>query len=308
MADDAKAGQSDYTAMFSDWMKQMTGMWDQTRMWTDMMGMKPGAFPGMSDSKTSSKAEKAFMSSSKIAMALAGKLGEPENVEAILKAMDTLPEISMSMGRQITDTFLGMQKKWTDQISKMDQQKKAYNFDGIDENIIRMWKDTYENEIKKYFHIPTLGLNRFQQERQNRLLDEFNNFQLTLAEFMYVFNAPVEKSAQVMREKTEEMAEKGEIPENFKDYYNMYIKVLEGHYMTLLQSPEYVEAMSKTIEALVRFKKAKEDVFEDILVSFPIPTHKEMDELYRDFHEMKRKIRELTKRLDRYEKQDSETA
>lgn len=304
MAEQAEKKQFDPATMFAEWMKQMGGVWNQAGLWTRMMQM-PGVFPEMPDKGAASKAGKAFLSSSKIAMALAQKLGEPENMEAFLKAMDTLPEVSLSMGQQIVGTYLEMQKMWTDQMAKMDRHKEAYNFEGVDENFFRMWQDIYQKEFKRYFNIPTLGLIRFQQERQNRFLDECNNFQLALSEFLYLFSVPVEKSAQVMREKTEEMAEKGEIPDNFKDFYNMWVKVLEGHYMTLLQSEEYVAAMSKTIEALVRYIQAKEDFFEDMLAVVPVPTNKEMDELYKEFYELKRKVRDMSKRLDRYEKQDA---
>ena len=104
-----------------------------------------------------------------------------------------------------------------------------------------------------------------------------------------------------MQEKTEEMMEKGDVPSDVKDYYNMYIKILEGHYMTLLQSPEYIRVMSDTINALVKYKQAKEEVLYDMLSSLPIPTNKDMDELYKEFHVLKKRVREHAKRMDRLE-------
>jgi len=108
----------------------------------------------------------------------------------------------------------------------------------------------------------------------------------------------VEKSSAVMQEKVEELIEKGDIHDNFKDYYNMWIKILEGHYMTLLKSPEYTQVMNKTVEALVQYRKAKDEVMYDVLEKLPIPTNKDMDELYKDFYLLKKKVRELSKKLE----------
>lgn len=308
MTEDTGKRQADGADMFTEWMKKMSGTWEQAQRWSQMMQTPPGGFPGMSDAGAASEATKAFMSGGKIAMAMASKLGEPENVDAFLKSMSTMPEISQYMSKQIADTYLEMQKMWSEHLSKFDQHKKAYNFDGIDENFFRMLRDVYDKEFRRYFNVPTLGLNRFQQERRNRFMDEMNKLQLALSEFLYLFSVPIEKSSQVMREKTEEMVEKGELPENFKDYYNMWVKILEGHYMTLLQSPEYVQAMAKAIEALVNFNKAKSDVLEDMLEGLPVATSKEMDDLSREFYELKRKVRDLSKRMDQRKTADSESA
>ena len=34
-------------------------------------------------------------------------------------------------------------------------------------------------------------------------------------------------------------------PEDPKAYYQMWIKILEGHYMTLFQSPDYVKTLGE---------------------------------------------------------------
>ena len=59
--------------------------------------------------------------------------------------------------------------------------------------------------------------------------------------------------------------------------------------------------MSDTINALVRIQTAKEEVLYDMLNTLPIPTNKDMDELYKEFHVLKKRVREQDKRLDRLE-------
>jgi hypothetical protein len=248
-----------------------------------------------------SQAQKMLLSSGKLLHAMLAKMSDPSSIEAALQGMETLPEVSMNMMQQSAGSFVEMQKKLTEQASKIGKQTEAYKFEGIDENVFKMLKETYDKEIRKFFNVPALGLTRFYQERVNRLADETQQFQMALSEFLYLFSVPFEKTAKVMQEKTEEMVETGDVPSDIKEYYNMYIKVLEGHYMTLLQSPEYIRVMSDTLNALVKYQQAKEEVLSDMLSALPVPTNKEMDELYRDFHVLKKRVRALSQRMDQWE-------
>jgi polyhydroxyalkanoate synthesis regulator phasin len=75
----------------------------------------------------------------------------------------------------------------------------------------------------------------------------------------------------------------------------MWIKVLEGHFMTLFQTPEYVETMGKTITVLAEFTCAKDAVMEDVLRGFPVASRSELDDLARELYELKKRIRKLEK-------------
>ena len=62
-----------------------------------------------------------------------------------------------------------------------------------------------------------------------------------------------------------EMAQGGELPDDTKGYYNLWVKVLEGHFMTLFQTPEYVDTLTRTVNALADFSAARDSALEDIL-------------------------------------------
>lgn len=281
-------------SLFAQWTKSATDFWG------NMLQMQSG----MSDaSETSRKnplhqTQKAWESSSKILGALFSTMSEPENLESALKGMDSIPEFMMQMAQQSWEGYLELQKKMAENAAKIGQHTEAYKFEGIDQNIFKAWRDIYEKEFRQYLNVPQLGLNRFHQEKINRLIDRLNIFQSSLNEFIYMFYIPIEKSGAVMQEKIEQLAEKGELHENFKEYYNMWIKTLEGHYMTLLKSPEYAEVMNNTINALVQYREAKQEVLYDVLKELPIPTNKDMDELYSDLYILKKKVGELSRKLD----------
>jgi polyhydroxyalkanoate synthesis regulator phasin len=77
----------------------------------------------------------------------------------------------------------------------------------------------------------------------------------------------------------------------------MWIKILEGHYMTLFQSQDYNQTMARTLEALNQFLAARRDVFEDALKLLPVSTYRDMDEVNREIYQLKRRIRTLEKKL-----------
>ena len=73
--------------------------------------------------------------------------------------------------------------------------------------------------------------------------------------------------------------------------YQMWIKILEGHYMTLFQSPEYVKTLGKTLDAMAEFSAANNDVMADMLNILPISTQKDMDDLYKEIYLLKKRIK-----------------
>ena len=180
---------------------------------------------------------------------------------------------------------------------KIGQRVEAYNFDNLDQEVFKALTDIYDKELRQYFHIPQLGLTRFYQERFNALLDKQNIFETTLAEFLSIIYLPIEKSFKVLQEKLQTMAQEGVLPKEAKENYAMWIKILEGHYMSLFKSKEYTDALHNTLEKLEDFIQAKNETLQDMLQFLPVPTNKEMDELYKEFHQLKKRVRELEKKV-----------
>ena len=296
--DDKDKKTTDTEEMFADWMKTATdffgGLTKMQPAWPDMFGSTANIPKGPAQ-----KSKKAWESGAKYFQAMFSSFSSPENLEGIFKGVDSIPDFMTSMTQQSWEGFLELQKQWMERAAKTGQQSKAYNFDDIDQDTFKTIREIYENEVQKFLKIPALGLTRFHQEKINRLIDKYNLFQTSLGEFLYVFSVPIEKASTVMQEKIEQMAEQGEINHDFKDYYNMWVKVLEGHYMTLLKSSEYTQVMDNTIKSLVQYRAAKDDLLCDVLQQqFPVPTNRDMDELYKEIYLLKKKVKELSRKVD----------
>jgi class III poly(R)-hydroxyalkanoic acid synthase PhaE subunit len=281
---------------FADWMKMTTEFWGPMAwMWTPFHktnGMTPdpikyGKKPRMKESWDT--VQKTWQAFSQV-------MSEPETMETLLKGAGMLPEIFLKIAQTGLNTFLNIQKQWLEGYGKLQESTKSYTHEDLKEDAFKTWTQLYEEEFRKFFKIPQLGLTRLYQEKMIRSMDKFNIYQAAVAEFSRLLLLPMEKSFQVLQEKLTELADEGELPEDSKKYYQMWIKILEGHYMTLFQSSEYTQALNKTLDSLSEFSVAKKEILQDFMNMLPVPTHKEMDELYKEIYLLKKRIKELEKK------------
>ena len=222
-------------------------------------------------------------------------LSEPDTIEAFFKGTSVVPEILVNKAQTGLNGFVQFQQQWLERSGKVGESTKAYAFENLDEDVLKVWNDLYEKEFRQFFNIPQLGLTRLYQEKMIQFVDKSNIFQTSLAKFLRLLSLPMEKSFQVMQEQLTELADEGQLPEDPKAYYQKWIKILEGHYMTLFQSPEYIQTLNNTLDALSEFSAAKKESLLDFLNLLPIPTHKEMDELYKEIYLLKKKVKTLEK-------------
>ena len=222
-------------------------------------------------------------------------MGEPESASATANSVSALPEILMKMAGSGFESAMQIQNHLMEKASKIGKRTEAYNFDNLDQEVFKALTDIYEKELRQYLKIPPLGLTRFYQERFNEMLDKHNLFETTLAEFLSILYLPMEKSFNVLQEKLQERAEEGNLPSEGKESYALWLKILEGHYMNLFKSKEYTDALHRTLNKLEDFLIAKNEAMRDFLQLFPIVTHKDMDEMYKEFHLLKRRVKKLEK-------------
>lgn len=288
--DSEQSSFGDPQALFSAWVKTVGDFWQ-------------GAFKTSSpDAAKRSSAENKtkFKNNLNAAMsafqATATGMTDPAALSSLFKGAGAMPEILARLAQTSLGSFVQIQQKLFESAGRIGKSAEAYKFDELDENIFRAWGEIYEKEFKQFLQVPQLGLTRLYQEKGNLALDKYMVFQTALAEFSRLLALPVSRSFNVLQAELGELAEKGELPEDSKVYYNLWIKILEGHYMTLFQSPEYISALGKTLAAMAEFTQARDDLVEDFLAVLPIPRQKEVDELYEEIYRLKKRIKTLEKK------------
>ena len=222
---------------------------------------------------------------------------QPESESAAANAMSALPEIFLKMAKSGFDAAMQIQNHLLEKAGKIGKRTEAYNFENLDQDVFKALNEVYEKEIQQYFKIPPLGLTRFYQERFNELLNQHNIFETTLAEFLSILYLPMEKSFKVFQEKLKQMSEEGNIPTSAKENYAMWLKILEGHYMTLFKSSDYTDALHRVLKHFENFMIVRNETMQDYLQMLPIVTNKDIDDLYKEFHLLKKRVNKLEKLL-----------
>jgi class III poly(R)-hydroxyalkanoic acid synthase PhaE subunit len=283
--------------LLATWLKTATEFWgSMARTWANGADTSAASdTTAESEKNPAQRAQESLQSALKTWLALSSVMSDPGTLDAQLKGIQGLPEIITRLVQSGWEGYFQLQQQWLQRADRIGKTTEAYKFEKLDQNVFALWNELYEKEFRQFLHLPQLGLTRFYQERAGRAVDEFNIFQAKVAEFLHVFLLPMEKSYKVMQDKLTEMAEAGELPHDAKAYYQMWIKILEGHYMTLFKSPEYADAMSQALNSLENYKMTSEKVMEDMLEMIPVPTQKDMDELYKEIYLLKKRVKALEK-------------
>ncbi len=292
--DDKPPVQDGPQSMLEAWLRASTEFWASVAKVPFLASEAAGTEPWW-EKVTKGRALVTWGSSLKTMQAFSSLMTEPGTMEEVFKGINTLPELMAKFVQPAWNGFFFLQQEWMKAAGRIGESAAAYSFENIDQDAFQAFINVYEKEFRHFLTVPQLGLTRGYQEHVNQALDRLNIFQATMAKFMALLYLPVEKSLKVMQEELAKMADQGRLPESSRDFYRMWVKVLEGHYMNLFKSPHYTHTLGKTLDAMSAFMVAKKKILEDALQFLPVPTQKEMDELYREIYLLKKRVKELEK-------------
>jgi uncharacterized protein YukE len=90
---------------------------------------------------------------------------------------------------------------------------------------------------------------------------------------------------------------------NLNSYYTKWIKTLEGQYMELFRSPEWHQSLNRLIDGAASFRASRNEILTDFIQFLPIPTNKDMDDVYKELYHLKKTIKQMAKKLKDLEPQ-----
>jgi class III poly(R)-hydroxyalkanoic acid synthase PhaE subunit len=282
-------------SLLETWLKMSVEFWQNAgNMWKTPSTFSESESSGDDGPKT--RMEETLGSTLKAWQSMSNFMSEPEAMEAVTRGIHAFPEIMARALRPAWAAFFETQLQWMEKAAKFGESTVAYNFDNLDQEAFKAWREIYENELRRYLTMPQLGLTRQYQEKLAQTMDKFNMFQTTMAEFISVMYLPIEKSMKVMQDQLADLMEKGQLPQKQKEYYNIWIKTLEGHYMTLFKSPEYTTMLGNTLDKMGEYLASRRELLEDAMKSLPVASHKDLDELYKEMYQLKKRIKSLEKK------------
>jgi hypothetical protein len=263
--------------------------------WEDMAQMGPsgcGAGDRTAASQSEAGAADPCLAALNLWQAFFSLMSEPGTVTAVFDGIKAPTEIILKMAQAGWSGYFYLHQQWLEGLNPEAYQDEPYGFENLDQEIFKVCTEIYEKDFRELLNMPQMT--HLSQGGLNRAMDKFGQFQAAMAEFVYLLFLPLKKSLRDMRGVLEEG---GRPLEDFKDYYRKWLRVLEGHYMTLFQSPECTRTMSHTLNALEDFNQAKQELVSEALAALPIPSQREMDELYREIYLLKKAVKSLSKKM-----------
>lgn len=287
--------QIDSELIINSWIDNATKLWES--MATDeKSGINVSGSSFGKDEKVEKMIFKSWEPALKTWQDFASKVNKKEMLENIVEGNKTGTENFHKFLKSGLDGFSFFQKKWMESAKNIDEIFKQHQGEkNSGPEIFNMFNDIYQKEFSKFFTVPSLGLSREYQQKIQHAIDKSNIFHVTLLEFLSFLYIPFEKSFIVVQDTLASLADKGSLPEDSKEYYQMWLKQLESHYMLLFKSSEYTNALNKVIEAMSEFVTARQQIVQDTIRQFGIPVEQDMDELYKDIYLLKKRIRSLEK-------------
>jgi hypothetical protein len=224
-------------------------------------------------------------------------MSHPNTLSAYLQGIAKLPESLTGLILPALTAAAEIHQKGMGQMGKAGDFLSSFNFENPDKHILDLWRNLYDQEFRKLLNIPQLGLTRQYQEKANRLMDRFNLLQAAMADFLRLLCLPFEKTQAAYSKKLAGDVEKNELPTDFKSQYMIWLKILEGHYMTLFKTPEYLTSLSNTISAAAEYSLAKKSLTDDLLKILSIPSSDTIEGLYKELYDMKKRLKALEKTI-----------
>lgn len=221
--------------------------------------------------------------------------------QAFSKALN-VPESGVGGPKTTQELFTRlMEPLWSAMLAPKSADKGA---EGKQEDLRAMtrqfsknWFDLFEKEFRQVLNVPQLGLTRYYQEHAARAVEKFNDFQSDITKFINLLCEPLVETIQALQEEVKSSREGGEeFVKDSKAQYQKWINKLEASYFELLKSPEYTSALSQIMISLRDYRTSKQQLLIDLLQDLPVPTHKDMDELYKEIYTLKKRVKELERR------------
>ncbi len=219
-------------------------------------------------------------------------------MENLTQGLNRVPDMSMRMAQAWTENMSSLLQEslnGMEQSLSQDPQSRP-------ENSLQALVEAYSKSMQKMLNMPKLGLNRYSQERMAQAMDKLNQFNAVASEFSMQMLQPVESSFVKMQQKLKDMAEGDGYFEEAKEYYSLWIKILEGDYMNLLQSPEFIKSFHNVVNTYMEFYALYEEVMQDGLQFLPVTTKKDMNSVYKENYLLKKQVKALSHRMEDLEK------
>ncbi len=165
-------------------------------------------------------------------------------------------------------------------------------FKQFTEQASKQYLNLYEEFMGKYLRMPPLGIGRETMGESMAAGEAYHKLAVAVGEFIQHFSVPLTDTLESLKAVMDQDADQ---VDNAQELYSIFMQKLDQKYETYLRSKEGVQEVAELIDHYLEFKQRLDNAMLPWMDFYNIPTKKDMQEVYRKLHQLKRKNRELEK-------------
>jgi hypothetical protein len=160
----------------------------------------------------------------------------------------------------------------------------------------------YEDTVGRAMIAPSFGYFKALNEKIGQTLYAYARFNTAKNAFSSMLYKTGLKAAEKVYQRSSEFIGKEASPENFKAFYRVWWTVNEETYHELLRSEEFTTMAKEMLSRGLLFRKWFDELTDHVLRFTNIPGKKDMDEIYKTIHDLKREVRNQKRAIRDLEK------
>lgn len=199
--------------------------------------------------------------------------------DRIQAAGDTLPDKSREMP-----------KEWVDEYDIILQQFFQMNFIG--------WQRDFMEQVSRVYG---LRLSRGKKEGLLKSIEAYNDHIKVLNEIATMFSRVGYNAIEQLINRIKRLKEKGNPPQTFSEFYDMWIEINEIKYLELFNEDCFAKKLGRLMDTSNICKQRFNSLITELLRETPILTAEELDNVYKKMYELKKEIKQQRKEIDEIE-------
>jgi len=189
--------------------------------------------------------------------------------------------------------FKPFAENWTKLSAQMQDAFQGKQDPAKYKELYDSWITGYESAFGKFLKMPMLGPSRLVMEKIHKSIDSFMKYCGATVDFNMVLYSPSKATIEELTQKAQTIL-KGEVThEKYKQFYELLVKTFEDRFYQLFKTPAFGQSIKTALDSYLDFRNNHFAVIEEMLKSTPIITRTEIDDVYQELYNLKKRIKDL---------------
>jgi polyhydroxyalkanoate synthesis regulator phasin len=211
------------------------------------------------------------------------------------------PIVSGPMNQlKLIEAYTNSFSQWADMFTRYMGDARSTGADETKDRItvhMEALLHMYEGGLGRLIKMPSVGPAQYTMERGKDWIDSSIKYQMVLFEYFQNLVQPILRVSADIIDGAKKIIEEDPSEDSVQKLYTMLVDEGEKAYDEFFRSETYLQSMKMTLDAYLDFDRTYNTMMVDMLKGTPIVTKPGLEEVYKEIYLLKKKVRELEKKL-----------